>query len=417
MTLYFGSTCISEHLLEACSKKELLGSPFEWRLWAQKLYRTRNILMSNNDNLKLENIESVAESVMHMLQTDVTIDSSASNVLLLDVLFTQSSNYDTLLCQSTLHQEPLGIALGAVAREKQVLCHSSSIRSQSSAKLHCLGGVLYHLAEDPWNSSLLTKQITARAASCVYDWRQFGTFNRFGPFVDKDTLRVDWEKMEAIQYILSDGCQTFMGDVCMPGDGDSDRIITDAWEDPFEGVVPGSFVTPIPRKVISPLDARDPYNVTGTWIRVLCCPIYHRLVAFNKPAMEPAESQPRPPWNWKDKFALMSMELRVTHVEPMYARGFGALPVVHFEGTRTYLAQTQARHPNGKSRGTVSLTAEGEVWWTSFETGQGAEPWECQGIQIGGLNSARGVFGMWSRRGRRSGEVELGPTAFRKEKD
>lgn len=290
-----------------------------------------------------------------MLQTDVTTDSSTSNVLLLDILFTQSSNYDTLLCHSNLHQwartEPLGIAPGADAEEKQTLYPSSSMQSQLSAKLHCLGGALYHMDENPWDSSLFEDKITACAESRVYDWRQFGLANRFGPFVDNHTLRVDWEKMEAIQCVLSAGCQTFMDNVWIPGDGDSDRIITDAWEDPFEGVTPGSFVTPIPRKVISPLDARDPYNVTGTWIRILCCPNYHQLLAFNKPDVEPPENQPRPPWNGKDSFALMGMELRVTHVEPMYARGFGALPVVHFEGTRWYLANTEARHPNGKSRG------------------------------------------------------------------
>lgn len=269
---------------------------------------------------------------------------------------------------------------------------ASSPKSQLSAKLHCLAGGLYYFDQDPWTSFVPgLKMIAACAASRVYDWRQWGRFygfSRWGPFVDNHTLGVDWEKMEAIQCVLAAGCQRFVETILSPDD-DNGRILTTAWEDPFAGAAPGSFVTPVPRKVTSPLDARDPYNVTGTWIRILCCPDNRQLLAFNNPPVELLESQPRPPRQWREKFALMSMQLRVTHVEPMYARGFGALPVVHFEGTRTCLANTEAHHPNGKSRGkaeiirtrqmklkirylgTVSLTAEGEVWWTSFETGQG----------------------------------------------
>ncbi|KAL8905168.1 MAG: hypothetical protein Q9207_002795 [Kuettlingeria erythrocarpa] len=321
----------------------MLDSGFDWRLWAQKLFRTRDVLWSGDDNLKWNNLESIAESICHLLQVDAKIDSSTSNVLLLNIWFSDRVDYDIILCQSALHQwartTALSKARGTVEMGEQTLYPASSSKSQLSAKLHCLVGCLYHTDdESPWTRSVSDRQITACAASRVYDWRQWGPFNRCGPFVDNHTLGVDWEKMEAIQYVLGAGCQRLVETIWSP-DEDSGR----------------SFVTPVPRKVTSPLDAQDPYNVTGTWIRIICCHDYRHLLAFNTPPVEPLESQPRPPWYGQEDFTLMSMALRVTHVEPMYARGFGALPVVHFEGTRTCLANTGASHPNGKSRGEAEI--------------------------------------------------------------
>lgn len=54
------SSLIHDHLslyanitLKACPKKGILDSGFDWKLWAQKLYRTWNILRSEDDNLKV----------------------------------------------------------------------------------------------------------------------------------------------------------------------------------------------------------------------------------------------------------------------------------------------------------------------------------------------------------------------------
>lgn len=45
--------------------------------------------------------------------------------------------------------------------------------------------------------------------------------------------------------------------------------------------------------------------------------------------------------------------------------------------------------------GTVRLTKEGEVRWTSFSIYQGEERWRSEGVQIGGPCSTRGVIGNW----------------------
>lgn len=46
-------------------------------------------------------------------------------------------------------------------------------------------------------------------------------------------------------------------------------------------------------------------------------------------------------------------------------------------------------------KGTVRLTKEGEVRWTTFSIFHGVERWRSEGVQIGGVRSARGVVGNW----------------------
>ena len=45
--------------------------------------------------------------------------------------------------------------------------------------------------------------------------------------------------------------------------------------------------------------------------------------------------------------------------------------------------------------GTVRQTPEGEIRWTTFSIFHGEERWRSEGIQVGGLRSARGVLGNW----------------------
>ena len=47
------------------------------------------------------------------------------------------------------------------------------------------------------------------------------------------------------------------------------------------------------------------------------------------------------------------------------------------------------------ARGTVKLTPEGEVRWTTWSIFHGEERWRSEGIQVGGVQSARGVLGYW----------------------
>ncbi len=45
--------------------------------------------------------------------------------------------------------------------------------------------------------------------------------------------------------------------------------------------------------------------------------------------------------------------------------------------------------------GTVRLTSEGEVRWTTFSIFGGVERWRSESVQVGGVKSAKGVLGHW----------------------
>ena len=92
------------------------------------------------------------------------------------------------------------------------------------------------------------------------------------------------------------------------------------------------------------------------------------------------------------------------------------LPVVHFRGTSRSLHASWDPNANSRIRGTVRQTPEGEIRWTTFSIFHGEERWRSEGIQVGGLRSARGVLGNWFDK-----DYDLhgpaGPTAFWKETD
>jgi len=203
-----------------------------------------------------------------------------------------------------------------------------------------------------------------------------------------------------------------------------------AWDKPFEGVTPNSYV-PIPTEkrdlsqmepsylkagssIISqpdpPLEAMDPYNVTGTWRRVVCFLDYNDLYAFNFAyAINPGT--PRPPITTQEAIRLITMNLQIDRLEAPGKRDGQELPVVHFTGTSRSMHQSWDPNANSQLRGTVRLTPEGEVRWTTISLFDGEARWRSESIQIGGPRSARGVIGTWFDKDY-DPNGPAGPTAF-----
>lgn len=113
------------------------------------------------------------------------------------------------------------------------------------------------------------------------------------------------------------------------------------------------------------------------------------------------------------------MRIHVTKIEQAGPQSeySSDLPIVHFEGISRPLddswddnasSDLRGMYPttslpliNGAeakdfiSKGTVGLTKEGEVRWTSVSIFHGHERWKSEGVQVGGVRSARGVIGNW----------------------
>ncbi|KAG5780153.1 hypothetical protein H9Q73_006199 [Fusarium xylarioides] len=253
---------------------------------------------------------------------------------------------------------------------------------QKSAHLHCL------YSRPILNVGRLRSMKTyPYACSKVYDLRQFTQNTGWGPFQDDGTFNVDWEKVEAILIVLGHniGARRQIA-----------RIFAEVWDRPFSGSFQNSFMAPPPRDITS-LEARDPYGVTGTWYRIVCFLDYSDFFAFNfgDPELLITSDAPRPPLDVGEATRLIMMKINVTSIEEPGPEDGQELPVVHFRGISRSLDDSFDDNANSNIRGTARLTKEGEVRWTTFSIFHGVERWRSEGVQIGGVRSARGVVGNW----------------------
>lgn len=249
----------------------------------------------------------------------------------------------------------------------------------------------------------------------VYDLRNYTEENFWGPYLDDSendgTARVDWERMEAIMLVLGYNMQKLHvhGNKAV-------HDIKYAWNESFKGAAPNTYVSkPMVGELEGP-DFKDPYDVTGTYHRVVCFLDFHDLFAYNFTHTTPLPGEPRPPLNAIEACRSITMELHATSLSPPELSDHPDWPVVYFEGTAR--AHYLGHDPNGTSniRGSVRMTKEGEVRWISVSVYNGEERWKSDGIQVGGIRSARGVLGHWFDKDH-SEHGPVGPTAFWKVSD
>lgn len=233
------------------------------------------------------------------------------------------------------------------------------------------------------------------ARSRVYDLRQHTENTFWGPFLNDGSHSVDWEKVEALMIILSYNIRLFADRYGM-----SNSALIPSWEEPFVGVTPYSLKLPpnepgIERPPPLPLQLRDPYNVTGVWMRVVCFLDYRELFTFNFSEDQLLPGQPRPPIDTEEAIRFIVIELEISKIEQPGEGDRQGLPIVHFKGKSTSALPPVDPNANSKIRGTVRLTPENEVRWTTFSVFHGEERWRSEGIQVGGVQAARGIIGYW----------------------
>ncbi|KAI5362965.1 putative F-box domain-containing protein [Septoria linicola] len=438
----------------------------DWEDWVHRRVKLEKLLDTDNRDAKRAGLEFVASEINSLVETARKDQEESKNVRLLADSFMTTDNIDTLLCSSSL------FAPGRAGDSEQMQAATPELR-QASAKLHCLYGVpvdtaptrsafRYNLIRHPRAGlvlapSLCTRsQVNARsthqfARSKVYDLREYTESTLWGPFMNDGSHRVDWEKVEAVMIVLGYNLRRFTDR--------SDGRFPLIWKHPFVGATPGSYKTPpriapvepmdfdedagVIRDLALGLDAMDPYGVTGFWMRVVCFMDWNDLYAFNFSERIP-EDQLREPIDTEEAIRLIRIKLQVTRIDQPGENKRSSespssdddetgdeddeddedwsnfegerLPVVHFRGTSRSLHASWDPNANSKIRGTVRQTPEGEIRWTTFSIFHGEERWRSEGIQVGGLRSARGVLGNWFDK-----DYDMhgpaGPTAFWKESD
>ncbi|KAE9984218.1 hypothetical protein BLS_002812 [Venturia inaequalis] len=391
----------------------------QWEVDLKRFVNLQKILETENVSVKKSAVVETCNTAIHLLQTASADSESSLNISFLNQFFEDRHNGNVFLFSSNLYEQ-------AGAEDHHPA--STEEERQATAKLHSYFGT----------SKEAIGRTRSRAAhpyarAKVYDLRGYTTPNYWGPWMDDGSLRVDWEKVESLMIVLGYNLQMF-GERC-PIPASKSLMI---WHSPFEGVTPNSY-TPMPRfmdtmdknlkaelnflhgtSIIQepepPLEALDPYGVTGTWRRVVCFLDYNDLYSFNFGGYEPNDSRPRPPIIMQEAIRLITMKLRVERIEAPGPMNGKALPVVHFTGTARSMHQAHDPNSNSSLYGTASLTPEGEVRWTTTSLFGGEERWKSESIQVGGLRSARGTIGTWFDKDY-DDNGPVGPTAFWKLND
>ncbi|KAK4130000.1 hypothetical protein BT67DRAFT_430483 [Trichocladium antarcticum] len=298
---------------------------------------------------------------------------------------------------------------------------------QASAQLHCLYGCSLSTAPVVLPARLGGRSAAAMrtgaglyAVACakVYDLREYSLETLWGPFREGggEGLRVDWEKVEAILIVLGTNIRN-KGLEAWP-------IFGNFWGRPFAGVWEESYIPwwrgrekekgeqengeeaekggkesgkkkEKGEKV--GLERRDPYGVSGSWLRVVCfLADYSDFFNFNFPHGVPLPADElRPPLNVGGAMRLILLRMRVDKIDPPGEGDHPDYPVVHFVGFSRALDGAWDDNADSDLRGSVRMTPEGAVRWTTYSIFNDEERWKSEGVQLGGLRSARGVAGSW----------------------
>ncbi|KAK3390523.1 hypothetical protein B0H63DRAFT_465889 [Podospora didyma] len=389
-----------------------LTHELDWEQEVHDLLKLR-LICDRKDADKAEELPFVYSTVTRLLKHSaqdqegerplVTMTYPISrNATLLASLFENESNRKAFLMRSFIFERAQGLTNGIEDPPKE--------NHQQSAKLHCLYGMP---SRNPGRTR--SSKMYPFACSKVYDLRQYTGDSRWGPFINDGSDRVDWEKVEAILLVIRTNIKN--------KGLDAFAIFSYIWSDPFCGCWPRSYIPWSPEPLepeggSAALSARDPYGVTGTWLRVVCFLDFNDFFSYNFPLGDPLPDHvPRPALNVGEATRLILMKIRVTKVEPA-GEGYRNKdhPVVHFEGLSRALDEMWDDETDSDLRGTVSMTPEGEVRWTTYSIFDGVERWKSESIQLGGIRSARGVVGNWFD-SNFNPHGPCGPTAFWKVSD
>ncbi|KAF2200576.1 hypothetical protein GQ43DRAFT_396099 [Delitschia confertaspora ATCC 74209] len=395
----------------------------KWDLELQKLVKWHKILHSESLSIKQNYFRFVATIVNDLVNSSSEATGSSRNISQLTDVFLNSKNVDSFLKRSSLRRHfikdeaDVSVFLSQSSRRLHYLDDNAELvlqipaddedDRQLSAKIHCLHG--FQISHGKSLPSLL-----ALARSHVYDLRNYTEYTGWGPWRKDGSMRVDWEMVEALMIDLG-----YNSIYCHPR-------FRPVWSKPFAGITRNTVVKnyefAILKELDIPLDIKDPYNISGTWIRIVSFLDWNDLYHFNFSA-PPPNGRPRDPIYTREATRHIAMHLEVTKVEPYSKSGNNgvfydcvddsnpAFPLVHFAGTSHSLDSSMDSNAISDIKGTVRLTLEGEVRWTTISIFNGEQRWRSEGVQVGGPASERGVIGTWFDKDY-SDEGPVGPTAF-----
>jgi len=348
-----------------------------------RLKKILSVFTPDSYNLHRKELSFICKTVLSHLSIAQADSASSKNVEYLTELFTEF----LVVCSPLLKSS----SLYALSNPTGPGANSSPEERQLTAKLHAHYGVPCTSDDSPE-----PKRIHPYARARVYDLRKYTDNTSWGPFLDDTTQGVDWEKIEAIMIVLHYNLFFYVST------REGGKFPMPMWEKPFLGVTPYSFVSqprlcphmPAPpepassltnllfsthdsdsdkeadayttrvlsRCVTLPMSQRDPFCVTGTWLRVVCFLDYSELFQFNfgideqfhytleeKPDMDPLDTE--------EAVRMIVMRLKVTKIRAPNLDSedgecdYKGWPVVEFKGTSRSLHSSWDPNANSFIRG------------------------------------------------------------------
>lgn len=362
-------------------------SELSWQDELENNIRLKKILASDSYQLHRNELSFICKTVLSHLGTAQADSESSKNVEYLSELFPISLVAGPLLASSSLYalSAPNGLGANNTPEERQL-----------TAKLHVYYGVPCTSDHAPTSGGRCVQNFMhPYARSRVYDLRKYTDNTAWGPFLDDKTQGVDWEKMEAIMIVLHYN----LSYVSIREGG---KFPLPMWEKPFLGATPYSFVAqsqfhmPAPpqsapsltsllfstppdnsesdeeadtytARILSrcptlPTTQRDPFDVTGTWLRVVCFLDYSELFQFNfgldaEHHYTLEEKPDMPPLDTEEAVRMIVMRLKVTKIRAPNVDSddgecdYKGWPVVEFKGTSRSLHSSWDPNANSFIRG------------------------------------------------------------------
>ncbi|KAL4268432.1 F-box domain-containing protein [Pleurotus pulmonarius] len=231
----------------------------------------------------------------------------------------------------------------------------------------------------------------------TYNLEHYKERNHYGPYLKSPKRRINWVHVEALMNVVQSNI----------------REIPHQWAQEVAPPVNLEFL-----RASSATTENNPIDwagVEGSWARYVCFMDYRELFAFNFTSMYGGPRNPayfNDP-SFREATRLIRLDLQLTSPDKLKFRGLmdTGYDAADADGESESVSSTSdSRYPTlyftGSSKGSIGneATIEGNVrlgvdkvpLWRFVSIYDGHAQWSSEGVQIGHMNSAMGVVGVWT---------------------
>ncbi|OCL02427.1 hypothetical protein AOQ84DRAFT_434385 [Glonium stellatum] len=344
---------------------------WDWYCELRRRLLAFKVIREETANTIIDIFETTPSSGVHLRQTQ---QGASLNLDFLDRCL-NSQSHGSIIHDFHRGIESLSMPLEGIPGLNRPLTRSMVPRQrvpESASRLH----VFYGSTKREQGSN----NAKASARGVVYDWAVTGPEADYGPFRKDKSGLINWQVLEAVSSLMIRNFETVK----------VDHLRT-----------PTGFRYNLPNIIPKNSLPDDWAGVCNAWIGTYAFLDYRDLVHYNF-AHQPGHPQGPGLDTYQEACGdLMQLQLkldqdgklkddwRLRTTLPVCED----LPMLYFSGTS---GGHRSRRPLIAVRGTVSLLPGGrQVRWRFLISYGGADQWQLEGVQPGGIRSG-GIFGLWT---------------------